>query len=91
MFKKIWSYSTATPIQRCGVILLAIGILSFVSWVIKKDLYFEDIFDPYYMPEYRDSFVFHAYKYLIPAGLLMSCGYSFLLLIYNCSVHDKNR
>ncbi|WP_111860898.1 hypothetical protein, partial [Acinetobacter sp. CFCC 10889] len=83
MLKKIWNYGTATPIQRCGVILLTVGMVSLLSWVIKKDLSFEDIFDPYYMPKYRDSFIFHAYKYLIPIGLLMSWGYSFLLLIYN--------
>lgn len=79
--KKIWAYGTSTPIQRVGVIILAIGFVSLLSWIYKADLDFEDIFDSYYFPKSRDSFFFHLYFYFIPIGLLMSWGYRILLKV----------
>lgn len=77
--RKIWDYGTSTPIQRIGIIVLSLGLVSLLAWVIKEDLSFEDIFDSYHLPRHRDSFFFHLYFYLIPLGFLMSWGYQVLL------------
>lgn len=79
--KKVWDYGTSTPIQRVGVIFLVIGLLSLFSWMIKKDLSFNDLLESYYLPRSRDSFFFHLFFYFIPLGLLMSWGYQILLNI----------
>lgn len=79
MLKKIWNYGTSTPIQRVGVIILTIGLVSLISWMIKEELDLEDIFNPYSFPRSRDSFFFHLYFYAIPLGLVMSWGYVFLI------------
>lgn len=79
--KKIWNYGTSTPIQRIGVIFLVVGLLSLFSWMVKEDLTFDDLFEPYYLPKSRDSLFFHLFFYLIPIGLLMSWGYQILLNI----------
>lgn len=77
--KKVWDYGTSTPVQRAGIIVLSLGLISLLAWVIKEDLSFEDIFDSYHFPRYRDSFFFHLYFYLIPLGFLMSWGYRLLI------------
>lgn len=89
--KKIWAYGTSTPIQRVGVIILAIGLLSLLSWIYKNDMAFEDIFDSYYFPESRDSFFFHLYFYFIPVGLLMSWGYSLLVKIKSWIINGAEK
>lgn len=77
--KKIWAYGTSTPLQRVGIIILGIGLISLISWMIKEDLAFDDLFEPHYLPRSRDSFFFHLFFYLIPIGLLMSWGYQVLV------------
>lgn len=79
--KRLWNYGTSTPIQRIGVIVLSIGLISLVSWIIKSDIDIEYIFNEYSFPRSRDSFFFHLYIYLIPLGLLMSWGYEILVKI----------
>lgn len=79
--KRIWNYGTSTPIQRVGVIFLAIGLFSLFSWIFKEDLSFSDLLDPYYLPKSRDSFLFHLFIYFIPLGLLMSWGYQILIKV----------
>lgn len=81
MIRTIWSYGTSTPIQRVGVIILAIGLLSLFSWMIKEGLSFSDLRNPYYLPRSRDLFFFHLFFYLIPLGLIMSWGYQILIKI----------
>ena len=77
--KRLWNYGTSTPIQRIGVIVLGVGLLSLFSWMIKENLSFEDLFNSYYLPGKRDSIFFHLFFYLIPIGLLMSWGYQILI------------
>ncbi len=77
--KRLWIYGTSTPIQRIGVIVLGVGLLSLFSWMIKEDLSFEDLFNSYYLPGKRDSMFFHLFFYFIPLGLLMSWGYQVLI------------
>ncbi|MCX0338306.1 hypothetical protein [Acinetobacter radioresistens] len=77
--KRLWLYGTSTPIQRIGVIVLGVGLLSLFSWMIKEDLSFEDLFNSYYLPSKRDSMFFHLFFYLIPLGFLMSWGYQILV------------
>lgn len=48
--KKLWEYGTAKPVQRLGVIILVIGLLSLISWMVNRDLSFDDLFDSYYFP-----------------------------------------
>ncbi|WEI24202.1 hypothetical protein PYR74_10050 [Acinetobacter bereziniae] len=76
--KRLWNYGTSTPLQRVGVIVLAIGILSLVSWMIKENVSLSDLTESYYRPRSSDSFFFHLFFYLIPLGLLMSWGYKIL-------------
>lgn len=77
--KRLWDYGTSTPIQRVGVIILSIGLISLISWLIKADIDIEYIFNENSLPRSRDSFFFHLYLYFIPLGFLMSWGYIFLL------------
>ncbi len=86
---KLWNYGTSTPIQRVGVIILGIGLLSLITWIIKEDLSFDDLFDPYYLPDSRDSFFFHLFLYLIPIGLSMSWGYQILVRIKEWIINDR--
>lgn len=86
--RKLWNYGTATPIQRVGVIILGIGLLSLIAWIIKEDLSFDDLFDPYYLPDSRDSFFFHLFFYLIPIGFFMSWGYQILVKIKEWIIND---
>ena len=81
MIRKVWRYGTSTPVQRIGVIILFIGLLSYFLWIFQANLDIEDIFNPSYFPRSRDSFIFHLYMYFIPIGLLMSWGYSILIKI----------
>ncbi|RZG64158.1 hypothetical protein EXE25_17650 [Acinetobacter bouvetii] len=89
--KKVWDYGTSTPIQRVGVIFLVIGLLSLFSWMIKEDLSFEDLFEPYYLPRSRDSFFFHLFFYFIPLGLLMSWGYQVLVMIKAWIINGESK
>lgn len=89
MLKKIWGYGTSTPIQRIGIIILFIGFSSLLLWVYKAELAFEDLFNPYYMPRSRDSFIFHLFIYLIPIGLLMSFGYRILIKLKEWVFNDR--
>ena len=91
--KKIWEYGTSTPIQRVGLILLSIGMLSYLSWIFTgyhhgydytdPDPWINVIFDPDYFPRKRDFIFFHLYLYLIPLGLLMTWGYGLLIKLKN--------
>lgn len=75
---KVWRHFTKTPAQRAGFILLNIGLISLFFWAMKRDLDFLEIFDPYYFPDSRHSFIFHLYLYFIPLGLLLTFGYNIL-------------
>ena len=88
--KKVWDYGTSTPIQRVGVIFLVIGLLSLFSWMFKKDLSFDDLIEPYYLPESRDSFFFHLFFYFIPLGFLMSWGYGILIKLKEWVFNEKS-
>lgn len=87
--KKVWEYGTSSPIQRVGLIILSIGMLSYLTWVLTGSRYGYDytypdrwidvIFDPDYFPEKRDFVFFHLYLYLVPTGLLMTWGYRLLV------------
>lgn len=81
IIKKIWEYGSKEPIQRIGILILIIGLMSLFSWMYKRDLDFNELFNTYYLPEHRDFIFFHLYLYLIPIGLLMSWGYSLILKI----------
>ncbi|MEG2566666.1 MAG: hypothetical protein RSA84_10715, partial [Acinetobacter sp.] len=87
--KRLWNYGTSTPIQRIGVIVLGVGLLSLFSWMIKEDLSFEDLFNSYYLPGKRDSIFFHLFFYLIPLGFLMSWGYQVLIKLKEWIFNDK--
>lgn len=61
-----WKIGTSAPIQRVGLIILAIGILSAVSWLIKSDFNFEYIFRgtnglPHELRDSRKSFFYGLY------------------------------
>ncbi len=72
---KLWRVGTTTPIQRIGLIVLIIGISSFASWLFKREIALEEIFNSYYFPKSRDFIFFHLYLYFIPIGLLMTWGH----------------
>ncbi len=87
--KKIWDYGTSTPFQRTGLIILSLGVLSYLIWVFfgshygydytYPDVWINVVFDSDYFPRKRDFIVFHLYLYFIPLGLLMTWGYSLLI------------
>lgn len=91
--KELWDYGTSTPIQRIGLIILTIGMLSYLTWIFTgyhhgydyTDLapWVNVIFDSDYFPKKRDFIFFHFYLYLIPLGLLMTWGYSLLTKLKN--------
>lgn len=87
--KRIWDYGTSKPIQRVGIIFLAIGLFSLFFWVAKEDLSFSDLLDPYYLPRSSDSFLFHLFIYFIPLGLLMSWGYQILIKVKDWVLNGK--
>lgn len=89
MLKKIWNYGTSTPVQRIGLIISGIGILSYITWVFTgrhygyyytdPNLWIDVIFDSDYFPKKRDFVFFHLYLYFIPVGLIMTWGYKLLV------------
>jgi len=97
--KKLWNYGTSTPFQRIGLIILSIGILSYLAWVFignhygydytRLNVWLDVIFDSDYFPRKRDFIFFHLYLYLIPLGLLMTWGYSLLIKIKNWIIGEK--
>lgn len=89
--KRIWDYGTSTPIQRVGIIILSVGLISLFSWMIKEGISFDDLFEPYYLPGSRDSLFFHLFFYLIPFGLLMSWGYQILVEIKQWVFKEQNQ
>ena len=89
--KRIWDYGTSTPIQRVGIIILGVGLISLFSWMIKEGISFDDLFEPYYLPGSRDSLFFHLFFYLIPLGLLMSWGYQILVEIKRWVFKEQNQ
>lgn len=77
----LWEYGTSAPLQRFGFIILSLGFLSFFSWIFKREMNIDDIFNTYYFPDERDFIFFHLYLYFIPFGLLMTWGYKLLLYV----------
>lgn len=89
--KRLWGYGTSTPIQRVGIIVLGVGLVSLFSWMLKEDLSFDNLFEPYYLPGSRDSLFFHLFLYLIPLGFLMSWGYQVLVKIKEWIVNGESK
>jgi hypothetical protein len=89
--KRLWGYGTSTPIQRVGIIVLGVGLVSLFSWMLKEDLSFDNLFEPYYLPGSRDSLFFHLFLYLIPLGFLMSLGYRVLVKIKEWIVNGESK
>ena len=99
--KKLWSYGTSTPFQRIGLIILSIGILSYLAWVFignhygydytRLNVWLDVIFDSDYFPEKRDFIFFHFYLYLLPLGLLMTWGYSLLIKLKNWIMGENKK
>ena len=99
--KKLWNYGTSTPFQRIGLIILSIGILSYLAWVFignhygydytRLNVWLDVIFDSDYFPEKRDFIFFHFYLYLLPLGLLMTWGYSLLIKLKNWIMGENKK
>ncbi|QBQ15591.1 hypothetical protein [Acinetobacter haemolyticus] len=80
----------STPFQRIGLIILIIGIFSFVSWFFRSAMDLEDIFNTHYFPDRRDFIFFHLYLYFLPLGFLMTWGYPIIEKIKKWIINDKN-
>lgn len=77
----IWANGSSQPLQRIGLIILAIGIFSCIFWVFESPNYYNIIdilFDPRYYPGHSDALFYKLYIYFIPLGLILSWGYPFL-------------
>lgn len=76
---KFWRYGTHLPIQRIGLIVLSIGIISFISWCIDtKTVFWIDSFsgwDPYRYPEKYDPFFYKIHPVFIPIGIVLTWLY----------------
>lgn len=93
LLKKSWAHGTTSPFQRIGLIILSIGMLSYLSWVFTghhqgydytdPDPWINVIFDHEYFPGRRDFLFFHLYLYLMPIGILMTWGYGLLIKLKN--------
>lgn len=71
----LWELGTRNPIQRIGLIILTLGLMSAISWFINKQD-FAVFFDPDYFPSNRyDHFFYRLYPLFFPLGLLMTWGY----------------
>ena len=71
----LWELGTKRPIQRIGLIVLILGVISAISWFISKQD-FAVFFDPDYFPSNRyDHFFYRLYPIFFPLGLLMTWGY----------------
>lgn len=82
LIKIFWMKGTSQPVQRVGLIILAIGVMSCTLYSIQSPYHYEiqDILlDPDYYPRYRDPIFYKLYVYFIPLGLLLSWGYSLLV------------
>ena len=99
--KRIWNYGTSTPVQRIGLIVLFIGVFSYLAWVFAgyhRGYDYTDIeswvyviFDSDYFPRERDFIFFHLYIYLIPVGLLMTWGYKLLVKLKNWIMGENKK
>lgn len=80
MLNKIWSYGTYSPIQRTGLIILALGCASFLFWIVEDRTFYYSrlyglVFD-YAFPRLRyDGLFAWIHLYLLPLGLLMTWLY----------------
>lgn len=81
MINKLWIYGTKKPVQRVGVIVLAIGVISSILWMVESGRALEIFFNSYYFPRSYDSFIYHLYLFLIPFGFILSWGYKVILSI----------
>ncbi|ENW73625.1 hypothetical protein V6W86_09425 [Acinetobacter baumannii] len=76
MIYKIWQYGTSLPIQRIGLIILTIGLISFFAWSIEtKTVFWIDAYsgwDPYFYPDRYNSIFYRIHLLFIPLGLLMT-------------------
>lgn len=74
--KKLWSYGTTYPVQRIGLIILILGIISFILWCIESEIVFwideYNGWSPYYFPKSYESFFYKLHPFLIALGLLMT-------------------
>ncbi|QXA08339.1 hypothetical protein I6L27_02005 [Acinetobacter pittii] len=74
--KKLWAYGTTFPLQRIGLIILLLGIVSFISWCIESRIVFWiDAYSgwaTYYYPENYEYFFYKLHPFFIPLGLLMT-------------------
>ena len=87
--------------KRIGLIILSIGILSYLAWVFignhygydytRLNVWLDVIFDSDYFPEKRDFIFFHFYLYLLPLGLLMTWGYSLLIKLKNWIMGENKK
>ena len=79
LIKKMWSYGTQKPVQRIGLILLCVGIISFVLWDINDTAFrfssYYGFYWSYSFPDKYDFWIYHLHVYLIPIGLMASWGY----------------
>lgn len=81
LIKIFWIKGTSQPIQRVGLIILAIGVMSCTLYSIQSPNHYDiqDILlDPDYYPRYRDPIFYKLYVYFIPLGFLLSWGYPLL-------------
>jgi hypothetical protein len=76
MIYKIWRYGTNLPLQRIGLIILVIGLISFFAWAFEtRTVFWIDAYsgwDPYVYPDKYDSIFYRIHLVFIPLGLLMT-------------------
>lgn len=79
----LWELGTRRPIQRIGLIILILGMISAISWFINKQD-FAVFFDPDCFPDNRyDHFFYRLYPLFFPLGILMTWGYFIIDSIYS--------
>lgn len=92
LFESIWLNGTSQPLQRVGIIILTIGVLSCILYYFQSPSSYnvQDIlFDSDYYPRYRDLFFYKLYIYFIPLGFILSWGYPLLQKIQSWVLNNS--
>ncbi len=75
---KIWEFGSKEPIQRIGILVLTVGIISLLSWVYKENLDLNQILNPEYFPQKKRwlfSFIYFCIFYRLAFCFLGGISY----------------
>lgn len=94
-FIKFWEYGTNSPVQRIGLIILIIGISSFLGWCFKAEIvFYSSLYSgwlEYVKPTNNDNFFYHLHIFSLPFGLLLTWGYGLLIKLKQWIIGENKK